>query len=97
MGLVWSVPVPSKEMTGREQSRWGIQNRFWGGVLWYVFPSPEFSTPLCFLLSTLGQEMIANTIPKEFCFCCNFEGFRAFSISGKERIIQGSPRETRDL
>ena len=24
----------------------GFQNRFWGGVLWYVFPSPEFTTPL---------------------------------------------------
>ena len=28
----------------------GFQNCFWKGVLWYVFPSPEFSTPLCFSL-----------------------------------------------
>ena len=28
----------------------GVQNRFGGGVLWHVFPSPEFSTPLCFSL-----------------------------------------------
>ena len=29
----------------------GVQDRFEGGVLWYVFPSPEFSTPpLCFSL-----------------------------------------------
>ena len=43
MGLVWSVPVPSKEMTGREQggdtypNRGGGPKRFWGGALWYVF------------------------------------------------------------
>ena len=26
----------------------GVQNRFWGGDLWYVFPSPEFPPPLFF-------------------------------------------------
>ena len=26
----------------------GVQNRFWGGALWYVFPSPEFPPPLFF-------------------------------------------------
>ena len=26
----------------------GVQNRFWGGDLWYVFPSPEFSPPPLF-------------------------------------------------
>ena len=26
----------------------GVQNWFWGGVLWHVFPSPEFSTPPLF-------------------------------------------------
>ena len=26
----------------------GVQNRFRGGVLWYVFPSPEFPAPLFF-------------------------------------------------
>ena len=25
----------------------GVQYRFWRGFLWYVFPSREFSTPLC--------------------------------------------------
>ena len=43
-------------MTGGEQrgggkriiSR-GVQNRFGGGVLCYVCPSPEFSTPFVFL------------------------------------------------
>ena len=29
--------------------KWGVQSRFWGGVWWYVFPSPEFSAaPLLF-------------------------------------------------
>ena len=52
-GLVWSVPASSKEndrasRNGREgevSQVGGVQNRFWTGVLWYVFPSPEFSTP----------------------------------------------------
>ena len=26
----------------------GVQNLFWGGLLWYVFPSPEFPPPLFF-------------------------------------------------
>ena len=40
-------------MTGREQRGGGeriiiglVENRFWGGLLWYVFPSPEFPHPL---------------------------------------------------
>ena len=32
----------------------GSKNRFWEGVLWYVFPSPEFSPPLFF--SEVGFE-----------------------------------------
>ena len=32
----------------------GVQNRFGGGVLWYVLPSPEFSTPPCF---SLGEKI----------------------------------------
>ena len=48
---------PPRKMTGREQ--WGgrriigggVQNRFGGEALWYVFPSPEFPTPLCFPLT----------------------------------------------
>ena len=58
VGLAWSVPVSSKETTGRRQTgggkriiRRGSKNRFWEGVLWYVFPSPEFSTPFCFSLN----------------------------------------------
>ena len=54
MGFVWSVPVSSKENNraktnggGQRIIGGGVQNRFWEGVLWYVFPSPEFSTPFC--------------------------------------------------
>ena len=51
-------PFPPKKMTWREQmgvgkriiGGGGVRNRFWGGVLRYVFPSPEFSTPPCFSL-----------------------------------------------
>ena len=39
VGLVWSWTN-----RGEAYHRW-VQNRFWGGVLWHVFPSPEFSTP----------------------------------------------------
>ena len=38
----------------------GVQNSFWGGVLRYVFPSPESSTPLCFSL------LLAPTINPHF-------------------------------
>ena len=54
MGFAWSVPVSSKE-NNRAKTNWGggnigggVQNRFWEGVLWYVFPSPEFSNPPLF-------------------------------------------------
>ena len=58
MGFAWSVPVSSKENNRAKTNGGGkriiggggVQNRFWEGVLWYVFPSPEFSTPLCFSL-----------------------------------------------
>ena len=56
MGLVWSVPVPSKEMTGREQggggiiSRWGCPKPFWEeGSYGMLSPSPEFPTPFAAL------------------------------------------------
>ena len=63
MGFAWSVPVSSKENNraktnggwGERYHRWGVQNRFWEGVVWYVFPSPEFSIPLCFSLKK-GEE-----------------------------------------
>ena len=46
VGFVWSVPVPfMKNDKGHRIIGGGVQNRFWGGVLWYVFLSPEFSTP----------------------------------------------------
>ena len=52
MGFVWSVSVSSKENDiastkggGNRIISGGVQNRFWGGDLWYVFPSPEFSPP----------------------------------------------------
>ena len=49
-------PFPPKTMTWSEQTGGsseriiggGVQNCFWGGVLWYVFPYPEFSTPFVF-------------------------------------------------
>ena len=51
VGLVWSVPISSKENDrawkkgGGTYHGWGgSKKRFWGGVLWF---SPEFSTPLC--------------------------------------------------
>ena len=61
MGFAWSEPVSSKENNraktneggGKRIIGGGVQNRFWEGVLWYVFPSPEFSTPLCFSLRSL--------------------------------------------
>ena len=52
VGFILSVPVSFlRKMTGHGQGggggkpyhKWGV----WGGVLWYVFPSPEYSTPLC--------------------------------------------------
>ena len=69
VGFVWSVPVSSKGVTWREQIggggeriiSGGVQNCFRGGVLWYVFPSPEFSTPPLFLSEELG-------VPKPGCF-----------------------------
>ena len=55
VGFAWSVPVSSKEHNRAKTNRGenhiiggGVQNRFWEGVLWYVFPSPEFSTPPLF-------------------------------------------------
>ena len=52
VGFARSVPVSSKKTTGRKQRGaggksiigGGVQNRCLEGVLWYVFPSPEFST-----------------------------------------------------
>ena len=44
-------PFPLRKMTGHEQRggkriiSGGVQNCFWGEVLWYVFPSPEFPPP----------------------------------------------------
>ena len=63
VGFAWSVPDSSKENNraktnggGKRIIGGGVQNRFWEGVLWYVFPSPEFSTPLCFSLKSRGSE-----------------------------------------
>ena len=62
MGFAWSVPVSSKENNraktnggggGKRIIGGGVQNRLWEGVLWCVFPSPEFSTPLCFSLKNI--------------------------------------------
>ena len=64
MGFAWSVPVSSKENNraktnggGKTYHKRGVQNRFWEGVLWYVFPSPEFSTPLCFFSEERVSEL----------------------------------------
>ena len=58
LGLVWSAAPLSFKGNDRESPkkggetyrRWGVQKRFWGGFfspnLRYVFPPPEFSTPL---------------------------------------------------
>ena len=50
-------------MTWREQLGWkritggGVQNRFWRGFFWYVFPSPDFSTPFAFFSEeSLGHD-----------------------------------------
>ena len=56
---------PLRKMTGGEQTGGGgkriiggaVQNRFWGGVIWYVFPSFELSTPLCFSLKWSAIEV----------------------------------------
>ena len=42
----------------------GNKNRFWGGILWYVFPSPEFD-PLCRSLSELFNFRRENL--RDFC------------------------------
>ena len=66
VGFAWSVRVSSKE-NNRAKTNWGgkriigggvQKNRFWEGVLWYVFPSPEFSTPLCSSLNHHGPAHI---------------------------------------
>ena len=71
MGCAWSVPVSSKEnnrakTSGGEGKRiigGGFQNRFWEGVLWHVFPSPEFSTPLCFVLFIISSSLLFSLSP----------------------------------
>ena len=55
IGLVCVPLCPLRRMTGSVQMGGGgkrirgggVQTCFWGGVLWCVFPSPEFSAPLC--------------------------------------------------
>ena len=74
-------------MTGREQTGGGLvigggggPKLFWEGVLWYVFPSPELSTSLCFLsaipfLQTwiFCEESDNNSIkPLKVLSSCNF-------------------------
>ena len=73
MGFASSVPASSKETTGRKQTGGGgkriigggVQHRFWEGVLWYVFPSPEFSHPPLFL-SEISQTGCGNICPQLF-------------------------------
>ena len=69
VGFAWSVPVSSKENNraktnggggGKRIIGGGVQNRFWEGVVWYVFLSPEFSTPLCFSLSKKLETTLAS-------------------------------------
>ena len=59
MGFVRSVPVSSKENDMAWTNRGGGAGKrikpFWGAVLWDVFPSPEFSTPLCHSLREHGS------------------------------------------
>ena len=45
---------------GKTYHRWGGGSKtvFWGGVLWYVFPSPEFSTPPLFFSEVFNSEII---------------------------------------
>ena len=44
-------PFPLRKRTGRKTKGGGREKTImWKGVLWYVFPSPEFSTTLCFSL-----------------------------------------------
>ena len=75
----WSglCPFPHRKMTGREQGGvgnriigGGVQNHFWGGVSWYVFPSPEFSSRLCFPLTLLKYTTCSKTHPA--CFLLSF-------------------------
>ena len=87
----WSglCPFPLRRtMTGREKGRGnriiggGVQNRFWGGVLWYVFPSPEFSTPFCFSLTN-------GTRPRSGCV--TYEGDSSSEGKLKYPPFWGSP------
>ena len=71
VGFAWSVPVSSKENNraktnggGKRIIGGGVQNRFWEGVLWYVFPSPEFSTPLCFSLTIEAEKPQPEMAPR---------------------------------
>ena len=61
-------PFPLRRMTLREQRgggnriiSGGVQNRFWEGISWYVFPSPEFP-PLCFLFFFLKVVTLGHVI-----------------------------------
>ena len=76
MGFVWSAPVSSKESDrastkggGNRIISGGVQNRFWGGVLWYVFPSPEFPPPLCFSLTEGSAGVSPRVLRGSAGFC----------------------------
>ena len=78
-------------MTGRGQMggleiyhRWGGRNRFWGRVSWYVFPSPEFSTPFCCSLTNI---VLSDSLSVYVVCVCGFE--KAVAVSG---IFFGIPR-----
>ena len=64
---------------GETYHRWGVQDRFWGGVLWYVFPSPEFSTPFC-SSPTSPNECIVSGLKQHFFY--KWYLFRAYMGGG---------------
>ena len=82
VGFVWSVPVPLRQMTGCGQMGEkriigvGVQARLGGGgggVLWCVFPLPEFPPPLCRCLKIEARKPTQNPeIPKEHHVYTNF-------------------------
>ena len=76
----------------------GVQNRFWGGVLWYVFPSPEFSPPPLFpdlpiLAFFVFLAFFVLRFSLLFCaFLLSFPRISGVLQGGKSSLFSGDPR-----
>ena len=72
------VDLVSVHFAKRAESR----NAFWGGVLWYVFPSPEFPPPP-FQFSEKSLPLSALTVHTPALSCC--------SRSALKQVVWNSP------